>query len=97
MLQKTDKHILVIEDQKDISFDPYVLSDLYEQEIIQLVQDLPEGYKQVFALFVIEGYSHKEIASRMGIKESSSRSKFVRAKRMLQNKINSFSKVIVNE
>jgi len=69
------------------------ISQLSHQEIVDLVYNLPEGYKQVFALYVIEGYSHKEIGLKMGIAESSSRSQFSRAKKILQNKINELSKV----
>jgi len=83
----------ISDEHSEVSFDSGILSDLFKEEIIQVVNELPEGYRQVFALFVIEGYTHKDIALQMGIKESSSRSKFVRAKRMLQNKIHTFSKV----
>lgn len=75
------------------TFDADALSQLSHQEIIEIVQKLPAGYKEVFALYAIEGYSHKEIGEKMGIAESSSRSQYSRAKRILQTRINALSKV----
>lgn len=69
------------------------LSQLSHKEIIKIVQSLPDGYKEVFALYAIEGYSHKEIGEKMGIAESSSRSQYSRAKKILQIRINELSKV----
>lgn len=69
------------------------ISQINHQEIINLVYSLPDGYKQVFALYAIEGFSHREIGEQMGIAESSSRSQYSRAKKILQNKINELSKV----
>lgn len=68
-------------------FDAQILSGLSSQEIMSLVFNLTPGYRQVFALFVIEGYSHKEIAEQLGISPSTSRSQFIRAKRVLQKKV----------
>jgi len=75
------------------SIDSDAISRLSHDEIVDLVLQLPAGYKQVFGLYAIEGFSHKEIADRMGIKESSSRSQYVRAKKILQQKVNELSKI----
>ncbi len=77
----------------DPVIEPEGVSKLSHEEIVSLVMNLPSGYKQVFALFAIEGFSHKEIANRMNIKESSSRSQYVRARKILQQKINELSKI----
>lgn len=53
------------------------------------VAALPEGYRTVFNLFAIEGYTHSEIANMLNIKESTSRSQFIRARKVLQNKVES--------
>lgn len=58
--------------------------------IYQLIRSLPDGYRAVFNLFVIEGKSHKEIAEILGIKESSSASQLHHAKAMLADKITQF-------
>jgi len=71
----------------DSPFDAEILSEMSKQEIMELVFELSPGYRQVFALFAIEGYSHKEIGEQLGITASTSRSQFIRAKRILQEKI----------
>lgn len=57
-------------------------------ELIELIAILPPGYRTVFNMFAIEGYSHKEIGESLGINESTSRSQYTRAKQWLQKKIN---------
>lgn len=64
------------------------LSDISAAELMQLVQSLPAGFRTVFNLFAIEGYSHKEIGERLNITESTSRSQYTRAKQLLQQKVN---------
>ena len=56
-------------------------------ELLKLIAGLPTGYRTVFNLFVVEGYSHKEIAQTLGITEATSRSQLQRARVMLQDKI----------
>jgi RNA polymerase sigma-70 factor, ECF subfamily len=48
---------------------------------------LPEGYKQVLSLYVLENKSHKEIADKLNISESTSRSQLLRAKNYLKNSV----------
>jgi RNA polymerase sigma-70 factor (ECF subfamily) len=57
-----------------------------------LIQELPTGFRTVFNLYVIEGYSHAEIANILQINESSSRSQFSRARTILQTKITALYK-----
>ena len=52
--------------------------------MLKIVQAIPEGYRVVFNLFAIEGYSHKEIAERLGVTESTSKSQYSRAKSLLR-------------
>ena len=54
------------------------------ESLLKLVQSLPEGYRTVFNLFAIEGYSHKEIAEELGITENTSKSQYSRAKSTLR-------------
>lgn len=62
-------------------------------EVLQrMIEQLPEGYRLVFTLYVFEQKSHKEIASLLGIKENSSASQFLRAKRMLARQINEYQR-----
>ena len=63
------------------------LVELNAQELLAMVQELPPGFRSVFNLFAIEGYSHKEIGEMLGITESTSRSQYTRARQLLQRKI----------
>jgi RNA polymerase sigma-70 factor (ECF subfamily) len=74
---------------------PYVYSTLGEDDILKLIQELPEGYRIVFNLSVIEGYSHEEIGALLKIQPSTSRSQLVKARKMLQNKILELQKIAV--
>ena len=60
---------------------------LGEQDLLTLIRKLPDGYRIVFNLFAIEGYSHQEISEMLGIQESTSRSQLVKARRQLQEQI----------
>ncbi|HEX9651348.1 MAG TPA: sigma-70 family RNA polymerase sigma factor [Cyclobacteriaceae bacterium] len=62
----------------------FVQNTFEADELIALVNLLPPGYKTVFNLFAIEGYSHKEIAEMMGINENTSKSQLSRARKHLQ-------------
>ncbi|MDB0672900.1 sigma-70 family RNA polymerase sigma factor, partial [Barnesiella intestinihominis] len=53
-------------------------------ELMELIAQLPPGFRTVFNMFAIEGYSHREIAETLNINESTSRSQYTRAKRLLQ-------------
>lgn len=60
----------------------------FDLEHIQLLIDaLPEGYKMVFVLYVVEGYKHQEIADMLGISESTSKSQLFKARKLLQKKL----------
>ncbi|MDX5321200.1 MAG: RNA polymerase sigma factor [Bacteroidota bacterium] len=63
------------------------IASMYTREVIELVRDLPNGYRTVLNLYAIEGYSHKEIADMLGINESSSRSQYTRAKALLAKRL----------
>jgi RNA polymerase sigma-70 factor (ECF subfamily) len=54
---------------------------------MNLVMSLPPGFRTVFNMYAIEGYSHKEIAGTLGISEVTSRTQFSRARAMLQKMI----------
>jgi len=67
-----------------------VLDQLAEKDIILLIQQLAPGYRSVFNMYVIEGYSHKEIGELLGISEGTSKSQLARAKGVLQKKVKEF-------
>jgi RNA polymerase sigma factor (sigma-70 family) len=62
-----------------------VLDSLAEKDIIGLVQQLSPGYRSVFNMYVIEGYTHRQISELLGISEGTSKSQLSRAKAILQD------------
>lgn len=66
-----------------------VLSRLTVDDLMKCIAELPMGYRTIFNLYAIEGYSHKEIAEMLNIKENSSQSQLVRARKVLQEKVQS--------
>lgn len=62
------------------------------KELIKLITSLPTGFRTVFNMYVIEGYSHKEIAEMLNISETTSRTQLSRARVWLQNKIKEMKK-----
>ncbi len=68
-------------------YDLTILDTLAEKDIISLVNELSPGYKTVFNMHVVEGYSHKEIADILGINEGTSKSQLARAKDVLKKKL----------
>ncbi len=67
-----------------IAINTETISNLSANELLDLVKQLPDGYRAVFNLYVIEGYSHKEIAKLLNIKESTSRSQLLKSRKMLR-------------
>lgn len=63
--------------------DADALTQLSEQELLDLIARLPDGYRVVFNLYCIEGYSHAEIAAQLGIEEHTSSSQLSKARRLL--------------
>ncbi|MFI3281046.1 MAG: RNA polymerase sigma factor [Rikenellaceae bacterium] len=70
--------------------EPSPMSGVPGDVILQFIAELPEGYRTVFNLFCVEGYSHREIAKELNINEKSSSSQLLRAKRLLTTKIKSY-------
>ena len=64
-----------------------VLDELGAKDIMALVQELSPGYRTVFNMYVVEGYTHKEIADQLGISEGTSKSQLSRAKVILQDMV----------
>ncbi len=64
--------------------DASAVQNVSYQELLKLIAKLPTGFRTVFNMYVIEGYSHKEIGEALGISENTSRSQLMRARNMLQ-------------
>jgi len=66
--------------------------DISEHDLLNMIQELPHGYRTVFNLYAIENLSHKEIAQMLNIAEGTSRSQYIRARQLLQEKVLEFQK-----
>jgi RNA polymerase sigma factor (sigma-70 family) len=75
------------------SIDSSALSNLSANEMLQLIGHLPEGYRIVFNLYVMEGYSHDEIGEMLHIKPATSRSQLSKARALLKEQIMSTQKL----
>ena len=66
------------------------LDGLAEKDILALIKELSPGYRTVFNMYVVEGYTHKEIADMLGISEGTSKSQLSRAKVILQEMVKKY-------
>lgn len=76
-----------VQEQKFLSVEPLAVSNLTEDELIKMIRNLPDGYRTVFNLYVMEEYSHDEIAAMLNIESATSRSQLLKARRLLQKQI----------
>ncbi len=74
-----------IQDHFDLKDEQNIEADLAAQDIIYLLNQLPNGYRTIFNLYVLEGYKHREIAELMNISINTSKSQLILAKKRLQN------------
>jgi len=68
------------------------MEKLGANELLAIVQRLPVGFRTIFNLFAIEGYTHKEIAALLGINEGTSKSQYSRARAQLMNMVQELNK-----
>ena len=88
-----------VEEVKDTALlninDAPAFNHLTEKDILLLIHNLPDGYRIIFNLYVIEGFQHDEIANMLGIQPGTSRSQLVKARQMLQREIIQMQKIAV--
>lgn len=81
----------------ELNGEPYFVSDipsnLEVEDILKTVHQLPAGYRMVFNLFAIEGYSHKEISIRLGISENTSKTQLLKARKSLRKKLMALNEI----
>ena len=68
------------------------LDKMIGDDILAVIQSLPTGYRTIFNMYVIEGFSHKEIAERLNINAGTSKSQLNRARKLLQKKLEKINK-----
>ncbi|TRZ44503.1 RNA polymerase subunit sigma-70 [Robertkochia solimangrovi] len=87
---RVQKNVFKVEevDEESVEFEMY--EDLYvDAEYIQrMIDNLPDGYRTVFLMYAIEGYSHKEISDLLSISESTSKSQLFKARKILKEGVN---------
>lgn len=76
-----------VEEASGIAHNDYTLDKMGQKEILALIQAMPVGYRNVLNLYIVEGYSHAEIADMLGINEGTSKSQLSRARVILQQAI----------
>jgi len=74
-------------EDKTINEDVQQHIDIPKEKLLQLIRNLPDGYRLVFNLYAMEKYSHKQIAETLHIEEGTSKSQLFKARKMLQKEI----------
>jgi RNA polymerase sigma factor (sigma-70 family) len=95
VLQKKKIRFAEINDDLDIEQSTSVdgITSLSAEELLKLISALPEGYRIVFNLYVLEGYDHNEIAAMLDINAATSRSQLSKARKVLQTQIENLIKL----
>lgn len=70
-----------------LNYDDFTFEKLVAEDLMKMVHAMPNGYKMIFNLFAIEGYSHAEIADTLGISENTSKSQYSRARAYLKERL----------
>ena len=97
ILRRYEKEVVgyEVKDKDENMLELAAYSHLTEKELLDLINSLPDGYRVIFNLYVIEGFQHDEIAEMLGIQPGTSRSQLVKARNMLQRQILQLQKVAV--
>lgn len=92
-------NLYVVNEVEAVSFEyagDNALQKLMKEDLMKIIQTLSPGYRTIFNLYVVEGYSHKEIADMLKISEGTSKSQLARAKFILQKKVSEASGIKIN-
>lgn len=84
-------HVEINDISIDVSKNSDAVGKLEEESLLNIIQTLPDGYRMVFNLYAIEGYSHKEIGKQLGITENTSKSQYSRAKSAIQKLLEKYN------
>ena len=82
---EANNNILAIHDNDDEMFETD--TRVKPEVLMQMINDLPDGYRIVFNMYVFDGLTHKEIAGDLGVTESTSKSQLSKARKYLRNRI----------
>lgn len=84
---KKDIDDVKLADESDATGMIEVPQSLSDQVVLQMITELPVGYRTVLSMYALDGYSHREIAEALGISEGTSKSQLAKARRMLKQRI----------
>lgn len=88
MLRKKEPmHLALDKGHLDVATQATAETELGLEELLQMVHELPAGYRAVFNLYAIEGFSHKEIGEMLDISEGTSKSQLSKARSLLQRRL----------
>lgn len=94
---KVSKKIQFVSSDNMNEYENYSEDDDYEEEsgltkeiLLEMIDNLPTGYKMVFNMYAIDGLTHKEISEKLGISEGTSKSQLLRARKFLKNQISDY-------
>jgi RNA polymerase sigma-70 factor (ECF subfamily) len=82
--KKEPLHLAIEKEHIQVAAEANAEMDLAVEDLMNLLHELPAGYRTVFNLYAIEGYSHKEIAEMLDINEGTSKSQLSKARALLQ-------------
>ncbi len=74
----------------ELQEEPIVVSDISQKKLLEMISELPKGYNMVFNMYVLDGFTHKEIADILEISENTSKSQLAKARKLLQKKITEY-------
>lgn len=83
--QQSFEDLEILENEPDLAED--ILQKISAKELIEIIQQLPSGYRVVFNMYEIEGYAHREIAETLGISVGTSKSQLSKSKKLLRQKL----------
>lgn len=93
-IRKRKKSPLPLDEVRDlpdeVEQEPEEVRKIPPERLFRMIEELPEGYRTIFNLFCLDGYSHAEIAGMLGIKEKTSSSQYFRARSLLAQKIKNY-------
>jgi RNA polymerase sigma-70 factor (ECF subfamily) len=95
---RRNSNMYPVHEQEEIDqeyFDDSVMDNLLAEDVVKFINELSPGYRTVFNLYVVEGYSHREIAEMLEITEGTSKSQLARARYILQEKIQEANKISI--
>ena len=95
--QKYQHHADLDEIGNIASEDADMISKISHEDMLNLLHKLPPGYRMVFNLYEIEGFSHKEIADKLEISVSTSKTQLLKARKVLQKKLTDLNKECISE